>query len=160
MKKKIILLIPVLLLSLFGIAQINPISEEDKPIKEIKIGEIRMGGASKVSCILFVDKKENDSTYTIFFSNAKYSTLIDRDYFSFEETGGDFERLYKLIEDNLKEKVKKEIEIPLKDGTLTLQFGKFMGMASMQMQWYSKGKLSYTEYFSLKQYKKLFGKDE
>lgn len=159
--RKFLLLPLLLLVTQFKVySQINPITEEDKAITKVEIGELKIVGSFQASCTLFIDKKTNDSTYVISFLNGKYSTLVDIVSFSFDETGGDFEKLFKLIETNLAEKAKKEIEIPLKNGTLTLVFDKYMGTASMSMRWYSKGVLSYSGYFTLKQYKKLFGKTD
>ncbi len=159
MKKRHLFAFLLGLMTLDTYSQINPIEEKDKEFEETLIGEIRQAGAFRAKCVRYVSK-EKDTTYTIFFDNAKYQTISDIKYFSFNETGGDFEKLYSIIKNNMESKERKDVEIPLKNGKLILGFERMMGVSSMQMKWYSNGILSYSSYMTLNQYKKLFGKKE
>jgi hypothetical protein len=159
MKKRHLFAFLLGLITLDTYSQINPIEEKDKEFEETLIGEIRQAGAFRAKCVRYVSK-EKDTTYTIFFSNVKYQTITDVKHFSFDETGGDFEKLYSIIKINMEAKEKKDVEIPLQVGKLILSFERMMGVSSMQLQWFSKGILSYSSYFTLNNYKKLFGKKD
>lgn len=135
-------------------AQINPVEEKDRDAKIEKVGEAKKFGLWLADLTRIVTK-ESDTTYTIFFNNAKYTTITDVKKFSFNETGGDLEKLYQIIITGLENKEKKEVDIPLKDGKLTLVFtGKWVSF-----RWFSLGVLSYSAAMNNIHIKKLFGKE-
>lgn len=132
-------------------AQINPTDPKDN-IKGEEIGQVKKLGLWYAACQRFV--KDGDTSYAIFFNNAKYTTITDVKHFKFNETGGDFEKLAQIIETGLIGKEKKEVEIPLEDGKLTLEF---MGK-TMRFNWFSAGVLSYSIPMKLDQVQKLLGR--
>ena len=144
----------MLLCSVVAQGQINPVSND---LQETTIGEVKNFGAFLAKCVRFVSLA-NDTSYSIFFKNDKYQSITDIQFFSFSETGGDFVRLSNMVMDNLKAKEKKDITIPLKDGTLILSFEKNIGKPFLKFIWQSRaGVISYSEILTLKQCKKLFG---
>lgn len=145
------------IISVTVFSQIKVVEEKDKDHTETLIGEIKSAGVFMMKCVL-VGWKNGDTTYMFFFNNAKYQQITDVKSFVFNETGGDFEKLYTLIKSTLEAKEKKQIELELKGAKLTLDFQKAMGISSVQFQLYEDNVFSYSSYFTLKQINKLFGK--
>ena len=156
MKKKIFTFFVSVLVVTSTWGQINPSTSTGS---NNLIGEVKNIGAYVASCKQFINAP-GDTSYAIYFNNIKYKTIVDIQYFSFKETGGDFDKLYNLIDNAFQNKEKKNIEIPLEKGILTLSFTKALGVMSMQFMWYSNGVLSYSSYLTSKQCKKLFGKTD
>ena len=155
--KKTILLLGTLFFLGEIYCQINIKNQKD--LEETLIGEVKPMGAFMAECKRYISAN-HDTAYVVLFKNAKYTSITDIQGFSFNETGGDFIKLYKIIDENFKAKEKKEIEIPLKDGTLTLSFEKQVGALFLRFQWYEKTVLSYSGLLSFNQVKKLFGNPE
>lgn len=156
MKKKVLILFVSVLTFVSSWGQINPSSSSGS---NNLIGEVKNIGVYVASCKQYVNST-GDTSYAVYFNNIKYKTIVDVQYFTFKETGGDFDKLFNLIENAFQNKEKKNVEIPLDKGILTLSFTKAMGVMSMQFMWYSNGVLSYSSYLTLKQCKKLFGKTD
>ena len=115
-----------------------------------KIGEIKIAGEHSIS----LSYNEEPVFYTFMFKNQKYKSINDLKSFSFYSKE-DLESLYSIIEDNLGNKSKKELEIKLRnDNTLTL---KFTGKQVSFLLWDGVA-LHYSAPYNLKQINKLFGK--
>jgi hypothetical protein len=150
-----------ILLASFFLFIFNPIFAQisiEPPSKtiETEVGKFEDLASFWASC----SKYTNDSivSYTFFFKNIEYQTIVDIKSFSFMETGNDYENFYNTISENLKVKEEKRITINLPKGTLFLEFGLSMGKTLVAFVWNEDGVSSTSRYFNQKQIDKIFGK--
>ncbi len=134
-----------------AIAQIIP-DPVDSTQQTISIGEIKIFGEHYADCKMYV--KKGDTTITIFYRNVTYKTILDSKTITFKETGKDLQKLYDIIYTNLQSTERKEITIPIIEGSLKLIFDK----KSVQFTTYENGIYSYSIYFKQKHINTLFGK--
>lgn len=153
MKTKIILILSFILITNKSYSQIipNPI---DSTEKTVTVGEIKLFGAYYADCKMRI--KKGDTLVTIFFKNVKYTTITDIKTITFKETGQDLNKLFQIISTNISSNEKKEITIPIQEGTLKLIFEK----KSVQFTTWDNSILSYSIYFKQKHINQLFGKVE
>tara|TARA_B100000963_G_C22133270_1_gene454243 strand:+ start:65 stop:535 length:471 start_codon:yes stop_codon:yes gene_type:complete len=148
MKKLIILLLFIPILS-FG--QIKKVDESTEPVV--------VGQAKNFTVVIATMNKiaGDPDYYFVTFNNIKYETLTDIKSFGFLDVDGAFDYLYSAVAAAAKAG-KKEIDFDLKDGRLSIDIVKALGVVNVQFRWIENTVLSYSGYMTPKQYAKLFAK--
>ena len=124
--------------------------------KDVIVGQVK-NGAYLHSQLMYTVNGEKDTTYAIFFRNAKYETLSDFQYVTFTNDGGTLDTLYNILKSFFTEEHKKDkdykVEFKLGKDDVTVENFTMLGKTSV-MFWTSKGYF----YINDKQVDKLFGK--
>ncbi len=146
--KKLILLLLIPILS-FG--QIKKVNEDAKPVV--------IGQAKNFTAVIATMNKiaGEPDYYFVTFNNIKYEILTDVSSFGFFDVDGAFDYLYTAVAAAAKAG-KKEIDFDLKDGRLSIDIVKALGVVNVQFRWIENNVLSYSGYMTPKQYAKLFAK--
>ena len=148
MKKLIILLLFIPILS-FG--QIKKVDASAEPVV--------VGQAKNFTVVIATMNKiaGDPDYYFVTFQNIKYQTITDVKSFGFLDVDGAFDYLYSAVAAAAKAG-KKEIDFDLKDGRLSVDIAKALGVVNVQFRWIENTVLSYSGYMTPKQYAKLFAK--
>ncbi len=125
--------------------------------KEASIGKIAPGGVKTMECF----KVEGEETFRFDYQDQKYSRL--NEWKSFEiKSNEDFETLYSYLLDGFKEIPKEPVTLMLGGnlGILQLKFEKFLGNPVVRFMHSADNSITgYTNLYTQKQVKKLFGKE-
>lgn len=149
---KIALIFKIMMfLSLTSTSQI----EMKKPIKTIKIGEVRQAGT--FNCSLEYQIIEKDTVCVLYYNNAEYTTLTDIQSISFDPDENTIQKLYDALKSFfLKENEKNkdyELSFTLGKTDVTLSHKRTLGITYIMF-------FTVDGYFYLtqRQVEKLFGK--
>lgn len=132
-------------------AQIKKIDTD----KGVLIGEVSPMNVFIASCTKY------NNLYSVMFNNVKYSTITDIKSFEFSDVDNAFENFCNIIFDGLENTPKDMVVVEVGKGNLYLKFIKSFGVKSFKFYYTDKfGVVSESGWLTLKQTKKLFGKDQ
>jgi hypothetical protein len=122
----------------------------DEPVSKTTVGKV--AGAE-----LYYEVKDQDTTYTLLFRNAEYSSIVDYAAITWQSAQGETEALYNLFMSVFKDENKKnknyKVEFKLGTHDAVIRTERGMGMTYLWL-WTDAG---YTT-FGQEQIKRLFGK--
>ena len=155
--KKILLVLTLTLGTLVSNAQLTKLDPLEKPIKvgEVKIGYIVIANLS------FRPNELGDTTYTLTFRNAKYTTIDDYKSIEFKADTETINTLYSLFNDAFSSEDIKNYEqtISLGNSVLKIKGYKAMGIKGVQFYSASSSVVSYMNPINKGQLDNLFGKN-
>ena len=155
--KKILLVLTLTLGTLVSNAQLTKLTPR---AKEIKVGQIAPMGVF-IADLSFRPNELGDTTYTLTFRNAKYTTLDDYKSIEFKADTETINTLYSLFTDAFSSEDIKNYEqtISLGNNLLKIKGYKAMGIKGVQFYCSANNVVSYMNPINKGQLDNLFGKN-
>jgi len=155
--KKILLVLTLTLGTLVSNAQLTKLTPR---AKEIKLGQIVPMGTF-IADLSFRPNELGDTTYTLTFRNAKYTTLDDYKSIEFKADTETINTLYSLFADAFSSEDIKNYEqtISLGNNLLKIKGYKAMGIKGVQFYCSANNVVSYMNPINKGQLDNLFGKN-
>lgn len=133
-----------------------------KRVETTKVERIEIGKIQPLGSPLLMEITKSGNSYNFNYKDQKFEILEQYESFTLEETGSDFEELYKMIEEGLKTIPKEDIMLELNNQYVWLNFEKFLGAPvvrfSSSTSKSGSAHISMSNQFTKKQIDKLFGK--
>jgi len=155
--KKLTLVLTLVVSTLVSNAQLQKLSIP----KDTKIGELKVVGYYMADLKYWVSDINGDTTYTLTFRNAKFTSIDAFETIEFEGNTETINALYELFNDAFKADDIKKYEQDITLGKYQLKIKGYKTMGIKGVQFYAvhpSGVISYINPFTEGQLKNLFGK--